>query len=310
MAIVFVILAGFFVALSNLCMRKSIDSGGTTKGFLVFQMGMGFVVSFFLNPVRTQDFSANMPILVFAAIAGIVTAVMLFALGRAVENGPAGFTFSIIASATVLPGILMSLFFGPKLGFPYTPWHGIGSLIVIAGLFWAGKGMEGLRDKTRWLIFSGVMFGLHTLLLVLYQLRSLLLNSDAPETISPLFTNETIRSQWFTPFMFLVATLIMLAIFIRAEKRWPYKQEALFGVLGGSANAICTFFMIWATEVALPLENAIIFPIFSVMSILLSNLWGQKLYEEKVNWKACQLSAAGLIIGTVDWKTVMAYIGL
>lgn len=308
MAIIFVILAGCFVALSNLCMRRSIDSGGTTKGFLVFQMGLGFLVNFFLGPVLTGDFSVNFPILALASISGIVMAVMLFALGRAIESGPAGFTFSIIASATVMPGILMSLLFGSEMGFPYTPWHAMGSLIVIAGLFWAGKGMEGLRDKNRWLLFSAVMFGLHTLLLVLFQWRSLLFNAPEPEKISSYFTSQSIQSQWFTPFMFLVACLFELAIFVRSEKRWPFKQEVLYGVIGGSANAICTYFMIWATEVAMPLENAVIFPVFSVMSIVLSNLWGQKLYQEKINWKACQLCAAGLVVGTVDWKMVLSFL--
>ena len=219
MAIFFVVLAGVFVAFSNLCMRKSVDCGGTTKGFLVFQMAMGFLVNFLLDPMRTGEYSAKGPLLILAAIAGLIMAVMLFALGRAVENGPAGLTFSTIASATVLPGLLMSLFFGAAMGFPYTPWHGAGSLLVLAGLLWAGKGMSGLRDKKRWIIFASLMFVLHTILLVLFQWRSLLLNTAHPELISRFFTSESIRSQWFTPFMFLIACLFELIVFARVEKR-------------------------------------------------------------------------------------------
>lgn len=309
MALFFAILAGIFIALSNLCMRKSMDGGGTTKGFLVFQMGMGFLVNFLLGPVRVGDYSPNFPIFILALIAGVVFAWMLFSLGRAVENGPAGLTFSIIASSTVMPGIVMSLFFGKAWGFPYTPWHALGSLVVLIGIFWAGRGMEGLKNKRKWIFYSASMFALHTLLLVIYQWRSLLFNLKNPEMIQPYFTAKTIQSEWFSPFMFIVACLIQLAIFLQAERRWPQRLEIFYGVAGGFCNAICTFFLIQATQVALPLENAIIFPVFSVMSILLSNLWGQKLYQEQVNWRASQLCAAGLIIGTVDWKAFMASIG-
>jgi len=53
----------------------------------------------------------------------------------------------------------------------------------------------------------------------------------------------------------------------------------------------------------------VIFPIYSVVGIILTNFWGQKLYQEQVNWRACQLCAFGLIVGTVDWKAVAAAIG-
>ena len=48
-----------------------------------------------------------------------------------------------------------------------------------------------------------------------------------------------------------------------------------------------------------------IFPIFAVTIILLCNLWGQKLYKEKVNWMASGLCVVGLLIGTLDWKALL-----
>ncbi|MBI3508042.1 MAG: hypothetical protein HY069_00145 [Chlamydiia bacterium] len=298
MAILFVILAGLFVALSNLCMRKSVDGGGTTKGFLVFQMALGFLVNFFIGPVALSEYAPPIEVLALGAVTGIVLATMLFCLGRAVENGPPGFTFSIIASATVMPGILMALFFGAEQGYPYTAWHAVGSLVVLAGLFWGGKGMEGLKDKKRWILFSFGMFCLHAVLLSLFQWRSLLIAQRGA-----IFQNS-----WFVPAMFLVACVIELAIFLSSEKRRPQAMEMAYGALGGTANAACTYFIVKAAEVALPLENAIIFPIYSVISIILSNLWSQRLYQEKINWKACQVCAIGLLVAMVDWKTVLAFI--
>lgn len=309
MAIFLMFIASVFVSLANYSMRRSIDSGGTTKVFLVFQMTTAFIVAIFLNPIRTGRYEINLPILLLGAFSGLVLATFLFSLGRALEKGPPGFTFSILNASTVVPGIAMAFLFGSLMGFPYTAWHGIGSILVVAGLFWAGKGLDGLQDKKGWSLFALSMFSLHALLLIIFQWRALLLNSAHPEQIFSSFTGETIQSQWFMPSMFLTSAIFQLILFLRFERRAPFQKEILYGVVGGVANSLCTYFMIWSTEVANPLENAVIFPIFSVVTIIFSNLWGQKLYQEKVNWRACQLCAFGLIVGTVDWRGVAAFIG-
>ncbi|OGN63998.1 MAG: hypothetical protein A3E80_00435 [Chlamydiae bacterium RIFCSPHIGHO2_12_FULL_49_9] len=310
MALIFVFVAGLFVSISNFFMRKSIDRGGTTKAFLVFQMAAAFLVSTLIDPVRKGDFVFNAPIASLGIAAGLILACMVFALGRALEKGPPGFTFSILNAATVMPGIVMAILFGSAFGFVYTAWHGIGSLLVLAGLFWAGMGLSTMQEKRKWILFAASMFCLHILLLVLFQWRALLLNLPHPEEIVSFFTAQEIKSAWFVPFMYLTAGIVLLGVYLKAEKRIPSRAEMGFGCFGGVANCFCTFFLIWATEVATPLENAIIFPLFSIVGIVLSNLWGQKLYKEEVNWRACQLSAFGLIVGTVDWKAVAAVIGL
>jgi drug/metabolite transporter (DMT)-like permease len=306
MAIFFVLLAGAFVALSNLMMRKSIDSGGTTKGFMAFMMLTAFASAILLEPIRSGNYAWNSSVLCLGSLAGIILSLMLYFLGKAVETGPPGLTFSLLSSATVMPAILMTLLFGASLGFPYTPWHAAGSLLVVAGIFWAGKGTSNLQERSRWISFCLAMFTLHIALLVLFQWRSFIQNLPNPETITRFFTAEEIKSVWFLPFMFLTAGLIQFSIFLRSEKRWPKTREVLYGVLGGSANGTGTFLLICATSVATPIENAIIFPMYSVAIIILSNLWGEKLYQEKVNWRACQVCALGLLIGTVDWKGLIS----
>lgn len=306
MAIFFVLLSGAFVALSNLMMRKSMDSGGTTKGYLVFMMLAAFFSAVLLEPVRSGNYAWSGSVALLGSIAGIILAVMLYFLGKALEKGPPGFTFSLLSSSTVMPAIVMAVLFGEQYGFPYTLWHAIGSFFVVAGIFWAGKGMVGLQDRNRWIIFATAMFVLHIALLTLFQWRSLLLNLAHPEEIFAFFTAEEIKSVWFLPFMFLTSAIIQLGIFILGEARKPRAKEIRYGILGGAINGTGTFFLIVAANAATALENAIIFPMYSVSIIILSNLWGQKLYEEKVNWRACQVCALGLIIGTVDWKGVIS----
>src|SRR5690606_34074634 len=97
-----------------------------------------------LGPIRTAEYVIPLSTAAFGAIAGLVLSVMLFALGKAVEQGPPGFTFAILNSATVMPGLIMALVFGAALGFVYNIWHAIGSVIVLGGLFWGAKGLQGV----------------------------------------------------------------------------------------------------------------------------------------------------------------------
>lgn len=298
MGILLALTAGMFIPLTNLCVRKSVDVGGSAKAFFVVQMISSFLFALLLGPVRHGDFSIPFSAAGLGIVAGLILSFMLFSLGRAVEKGPPGFTFAILFSATVMPGLIMALIFGSEMGFEYNAWHAFGSVLVLGGLFWGAKGLQGMKDLKSWLLFATLMFSFHVLLLGLYQWRAMLMKE-----------NVAMTSEWFTPFMFLTSGIIQVLIYMRAEARMPKRGEVMYGFLGGVFNLLCTFFIIWATEKAGPLENAVIFPIYSVVGIILTNMWGQKLYQEQVNWRACQLCVFGLIIGTVDWKAVAAAIG-
>lgn len=310
MAIFYMLLAAMFVSISNLFMRKSIDQGGTTRGFLVFQMFVAMLVAILLNPVRTGVYSTTSPMVFLGIVAGCCLSGLLFFLGKALTKGPPGITFSILNGATVIPAVVMALVFGSIHGFLYTPWHAVGSLLVLGGLFWAGKGLGTQAERKSWMGFAVLMFSFHVVILVLYQYRALLLNTPNLGVVTTLFAKEDLLSTWFMPAMYGTAFVVQGALFAIYEARSFRMLEVVYGVFGGVANGLCTYFMIWATEVAGPLENAVIYPIFSVANILLSNAWGQKLYQEKVHWRACHLSAAGLILGTVDWASLFAWVGL
>ena len=309
MGIFLVFISAFFCGASNFCMRRSIDRGGTTQAFLVMQMSIACVISFLLGPFKAQQFSLNPSLFVLGVSAGLVYSFMLGCLGKALERGPSGLTFSILSGATVFPAIVMTAYFGAAFGYTYTIWHAVGSAIVLAGLFWAGRGLQGMTQFKSWLFFAFTMFALHIALLVIFQWRALLLNFPRPEEISSYFTVEKIRSEWFMTLMYGTAMVMQVYLFLKNEKRSLGRSEIVNGMAGGAANCLGTFFLIWATEVATSLENAIIYPVFSVLVILLSNLWSQKVYRESVNWRACQICALGLFIATVDWKGALAAVG-
>lgn len=309
MGLLLAVIAGLFMPLTNLTVRKSLDVGGSTKGYFVFQMLSTLICAYLFGPVRTGDYSITLPAAILGSLAGVILCIMLSALGKALEKGPPGFTFAILNSATVFPGILMAIFFSASFGYQFKFAHAFGCMLVLLGLFWAGRGLQGMKEMKKWILFSSCMFVFHTLLLFLYQWRALLLNPLRPPDLFSFFSADQVMSECFIPFMFLVSGAIQLIIFLKDEKRKPKKGEILYGFAGGISNFLVTFFLLAAALAASPLENAVIYPLFSVIGIIITNAWGQRLYNEQVNWRACQLSAFGLIVGTVDWTAVAAAIG-
>lgn len=299
-------LAALFVAVSNLCMRRSIDNGGTTKGFLMIQLTIIFLVAVLLNPIRTGDFHWSPKMALFGFSSGLVLAGMFVCLGRALEKGPPGLTFAILNTSTVMPILLMVMLFGASFGFLYTRWNGVGSALVVAGLFWAGWQTLKAGNKSQWLAYAFGAFALHVVFLVVMQWRALYLNFPGSSLLSLSFSEADASSQWFMPMAFLAASIVQIAIYLQSEKRLPTKGEISYGLVGGISNGVGTFFMIRSTEVATSLEQAMIFPILSVGVILLCNLWGRVIYKEQINWRANALCVGGVLLGTVDWSMLFS----
>lgn len=279
------IIAAIMGAGSNLCMRKSIDAGGNSKAFLIFQLTVSAFVAFLLNPVRTGYFAFEMPAVWLGILAGIILFGLMWSIGNSMESGPPGLTLATVNSATVMPAIVMALIFGSH----YTLTAGIGSMIVVAGLLWAG--WTSTERERRWVKLITLAFISHVALLCVLQWRAMTLTREA--------------SQWFNPILFVTASALMIAYYLRKETRRPKLIEGIYGTIGGLLNGVCIFLLVVAPEVATPLQNSMIFPLFAVTVILLNNMWGQALYKEKVNWAANALCIAGVIIGTVNWSILM-----
>lgn len=306
MGMLYGFLAAVFAAASNLFLRRSLDAGGTVRSFLVIQMGVALLAALLAGPLKAGEWNLPLSTSLLGLLAGVVLAVMLIFLGKALEVGPAGLTFSVLSGATVMPAVVMTVLFGPARGFVYTPWHALGSLLVLAGLYWAGRGNSEIANRPRWAVFLTLMFSFHVILLVIFQWRAILINAPKVEEISPFFTAETIRSLWFMPMLYVGAATVQLAVYLRHERRLPTKREWKNGISGGLVSWLCTLFLVLGTQKATGFENVVIYPLYSIATVILSNLWSQKFYQEKVNWRAAQIASVGLFVGTVDWKAFLA----
>jgi len=304
MGIELILVAAVFIAASNLCMRRSIDGGGTTKAYLVVQLFLVFLVAILIGPVRSGDYHWSPSMASFGFTGGLILVFLLAALGRALETGPPGLTFAALNASTVMPTVLMVAFFGGSFGYFYTWSHGIGSLLVILGLFWATRSAKQNQKESNWVTYITIAFCLHVLFLVFLNWRALFINFPKNPDLFLDFDYQDATSPWFMPMVFLAAFLVQLTIYLIKEKRALKSQEVFYGIVGGITNGVGTFFMIRATEVSTSLEHAVLYPIFAVTVIILCNLWGQWLYKEKISWKANALCVGGLIVGTLNWAAL------
>lgn len=257
-----------------------------------------------LNPVRTGEYGWNPLVISIGIVGGVIFGLLMWGLGKTLEKGPPGLSFAILNTSSVMPAIMLAVLFGATFHHPYTLANGLGSLLVVLGLIWAGWTSASNPNKAIWALFATLIFACHTLFLVFLQWWAMVLKPDLPLTALIPFHISSSDIQWFMPAIFFVGALFQWAVYLTSRAPFPKGAEISYGILGGLANGACTFFLILAPQVSEAWENAMIFPIFAVGVILICNAWAQLLYKEQVNWRANLLSVAGLVIGTVAWSAL------
>ncbi|MBN9377282.1 MAG: hypothetical protein BGO14_09310 [Chlamydiales bacterium 38-26] len=297
MALLIMILSGVFGALSNLCMRISLEGQGSTRLFFVLQLFCTFLFLVGIYPVRTGVYELTSFTLLIGVGCGAALAIVKCLIGMAIKKGPSSLTFAVVNSASVLPALLLVVFLGNAVAIQYKPLHFIGTLLVVAGLFWAGWEKSGFKKKRTWIFLALMAFVFQCFYLCLTQWYTLVMNDQSLLTHFWFADSKDIKSQWFVPLVFASAWLIHLFIYWSNERRAPTWRESFWGFWGGMFNGICAFLFIKADEIATPTENPLLFPIFSVALIIACNLWGQYLYQEKVNWLANTVCLLGLTLG-------------
>lgn len=292
--------AGSCTALANLCMRRSIDVGGNTNGYLLVQLLISAFVAIWTNPIQNESYDIDATTMALGVLAGISLAGIMIFMGRSLSRGPAGLSVAFINASTIVPGILLFLIFGSAYGFVFDTQHWAGIALIVIGLFWASTTSLQAKDKWGWVRAISIAFVAHVLLLVLFQYRGLLLKADLPldPVLLPMHTNEA-ASFWFVPIMFIVAWLVQARVFWTGGSRALNMKEIGFGLLGGLTNGASAILLVQSTLFARQMESTIIYPLYSVSIVLICSLWSLMLYKERVNWPAIAVAAAGIAIGSM-----------
>lgn len=293
--------AAAFAALSNLFFRKNTlhSPYASSSGFLVLFYFISFVTSIVINPsVLLSDI--NFIVVFIGGCVGMLNIALMHVTSRALKHGPAGLTFAFQNTSAVFPGLLLFLMFDPVYGFSCAPLQLVGTFFVVCGLFLGAKKESSDSSKTspKWFVYAIGCFAIQMCALTLIQGRCVLFDCDKIGGFLSAFAVNENDDKWFMPAQFGVAFLLQ-SVFFLTEKRRLSKPELTYGFLSGIANFSSTCLLLLATKFALPFEKSMLFPCFSVGTLLLCNTWAKKLYKEDFNLASNAMCSLGVFIGVL-----------
>jgi uncharacterized membrane protein len=219
MGLFFAFLAACFAGLHNFIIRKSIDAGGTSRGYFLTMLSFSFLIMTILNPVMQGNYSFSSEATVSGVILGIFLGGFYFLLGKSFETGPVGLSVAIINTSSVVPAFLLALIFGASFGHPYTLWNGIGSLIIVVGFFRLGRSKIEAPNLVLWAAVVFGAFSFHVLYMLSLQWWDMILNPSLPRSFLLPFYAHPERCCWFSPFLFLGAALLHWGVFFSNPKK-------------------------------------------------------------------------------------------
>jgi len=265
--------------------------------YLLFYFLVSLVWSVIIN-IELLTHTWNPLVIVIGGIVGLLNVGLMLLTSKALQNGPSGLTFAFQNAGSVFPNLILYLIFGPAFGFIVTPYQILGMSLVLLGLFLAAlrNANQSATISKTWIWYALGCFLAQTAILTIFQWRCLLFCPENNHILIPFAIPEG-DDAWFMPGFF--ATALFFQSFAFWLNRTPLQRGVVvYGCLSGVANASSTFLLLMATKLALPLERGFIFPLFAVAVIILCNIWGYKLYQERVDMRAILLCSLGILIAS------------
>lgn len=288
----FTFLASGCASFANFFFRKnSVSTFAVNTNFYLF---IYFVFSFFISIAIHPEIIFYPPNLMMTAtgvIVGLLNIGLMLVTARALQLGPAGLTFAFQNASAIFPGVLLFLLFGTSFGFSVNLAQIAGLLLVLFGLYWGCRNEKQDGLSLKWLKYALGCFAIQVFALSLIQARCLLFECSQ-------FSVNPSDDRWFMPAQFFTAAFFQ-GFICWLEKKKVGKMEAVFGLCGGVANGAATCCLLLATKNALPFEKTILFPCFSVSTIILCNLWASKFYGEKFNLLTNIICTLGIVISSI-----------
>jgi hypothetical protein len=306
-SLVFSFSAAGCTALSSLFFRKNTDHSKNASGYLIIFYLFSFLLSFVIYP-DIWNVEINYVILTIGILVGILNSTLMVLTSRALKEGPPGLTYAFQNASAVFPGIILFVILGSNFGFSCSFLQLVGMGLVLLGLFLGAKKESSdqqtstttqSKTSSTWLKYALACFVVQILALTIIQARCIFFDSSAVSGVLAKLSFSEAQDVWFMPGLFGASLLSQIILFLK-EKKGFQKSEVLYGSLGGVANFASTSLLLLATKFATPLEKGILFPCFAVASMILCNLWANRLYGEKFNFKTNALCSFGIFMAAAS----------
>ena len=305
-ALVFSVSAAFCSAMSNLFFRRNGNFSSQNlnpSAYLMLFYGFSFLLSILFYPAIWTT-KINFIMIGVGICVGLLSSFLMLLTARAIKKGPSGLTFAFHNASAIFPGVLLFVIFGSSFGFSLTLLQVAGMILVLSGLFGGAikevvpssqekKSTSQVNASLSWLKYAIGCFIVQILALTFIQGRCIFFECSG--WLSAAAADDI----WFMPAQFGAAFLMQAILFVKENASIGLK-EIRHSICGGIANFAATYQLLLATKLALPLEKAILFPCFSVTSMILCNLWANKLYGENFNWLTNIICAIGIFMASVQ----------
>jgi hypothetical protein len=297
-ALVLSLSASLFTALSGLFFR--VNSDKTTNRVPSIYLAVFYLCSLLCCFAFTPEIwntPVNGIVLGVGASVGLLSSILMLLTSKALAKGPAAMTFAFQNASAIFPGLLLYLLLGSDFGYSCSYLQFFGMVIVLLGLYLGAKkeAAQLPKDSSEWLKYALGCFIVQILALTFIQGRCVLFDAKDAGALFSDFTVSSTEDVWFMPGLFGTGFLAQLAVSLKAKPSVRMREVAL-GSLGGIANFLSNLLLLWATMSARPFEQSILFPIFAVSSMVLCNLWANRLYQESFNYKTNALCAFGIFL--------------
>lgn len=297
-SLVFSLFAAGCTSLSSFFFRKNADSSsasGSPSGYLVLFYFFSFILSFLLYS-DIWKVNINLVILSIGGCVGLLSSTLMLLTSRALKQGPAGLTFAFQNASAIFPGLILFFIFGSDFGFSCSYIQLMGMVLVLFGLFLGAKKESTNHSKvsSKWLKYALACFIIQIFALTFIQARCILFDFNW-QTVGLFSGFSEADDVWFMPGQFGASFIMQSLIFLRENKKFQ-PSEVIYGCLGGITNFSSTCLLLLATKLSLPFEKGILFPCFAVASMILCNIWANKLYKEKFNIKTNALCSFGIFM--------------
>jgi hypothetical protein len=234
-------------------------------------------------------------------IAGFFSVALMLLTAEALKTGPSGLTFAFQNASSVFPGIILYLIFGSEFGFLLLYLQFIGIFFVLLGLYLGSRSSseESHPITSSWIKYALGCFVVQALALTFIQGRCVLFSCAGSSHFYSSLAIDQSADIWFMPGQFGVG-LILQSIITFYKGQGIKKREILYGSMGGITNGLSTFLLLTATKYALPSQQGLLFPTFAVTTIILCNIWANRIYKEKFNFAANACCSLGILIGSLS----------
>lgn len=299
MTILLVLAASTAAASVDYLTKKNQDRIGSAQGYLVIYFVFSLLFAFLIHFKRYEHISWQL--FGVGAFAGALNFLLMVFVTKALKFGPPGLTFAFLNASAILPSVLLYAVFGPAFQFHMPPTLIIGLCLVVIGLFWSAYQKETLifPSYRKWVLCAVSAFFIQGLILSIFQWRCLFTNTVFPPHRLIFIICSEQDDLWFMPGLFVTATCLNAIYFLVSQKRLFRKPEMFYGIGAGMLNGVSTYCLLLGALFATPAQRRVLFPLFAICVIILCNIWGKLLYQERVNWKAISLCAMGVLIGSL-----------